>query len=541
MYNNYFYLKRSAKELNNLLQNSVVLDIYTQEKNKLNLHIPSGEYPDRHLIISTNPQSAYLLLKREHHKARKNTINFLNNLLPDKLLGFEIAARDRIIKIIFEKFLLVFIVRGPKTNILFKFNSDKIQSFKKINNRDELINEFAQLDFINPSEPYKLEKTFDDDCELKDIRKAYPNISKDIYENAKILLLTGQNSSLIDAFESTFNEILNGSITIGFDKNKKKVRLIPSVFPDTKNLIYNSSSKSFNEALQNYLSLHFRLYNKIELKKEIEKFLTKDLERIANKLNNLKNRIERGSKETEYNKIGGLLLSNRAVLHKGMEQVSLTDYSSGNTLKIKLDPKKSVQSNIDKYFEKSRDERINYRKSIELFDNTQKRYDYLLSISNKLKNLDDIDELKKIKKELKITASAKMQNDENKHRFRHFLIDSKYHVFVGRDSKENDYLSIKFAKQNDYWFHARGLPGSHVILRLDNPKEPAPKNILKNAASIAAFYSKGKTAGLTPVSYTFAKFVHKKKGMEPGKVLISKEKVLLVKPEIPKNCEQLYE
>ena len=112
---------------------------------------------------------------------------------------------------------------------------------------------------------------------------------------------------------------------------------------------------------------------------------------------------------------------------------------------------------------------------------------------------------------------------------------------MGRDSRENDYLSIKFAKQNDYWFHSRGLPGSHVLLRVENTKEIIPKNILKQVASIAAFYSKAKTAKVAPVSYTFAKFVHKKKGMEPGQVLLQRENVLLVKPEIPKNCEPIFE
>jgi predicted ribosome quality control (RQC) complex YloA/Tae2 family protein len=76
-------------------------------------------------------------------------------------------------------------------------------------------------------------------------------------------------------------------------------------------------------------------------------------------------------------------------------------------------------------------------------------------------------------------------------------------------------------------------------LRVDNPKEGVPKNILGAAAAIAAFYSKAKTAKLAPVSYTLRKYVRKKKGMEPGKVLISKEKVLLVKPELPKNCESI--
>ncbi len=86
------------------------------------------------------------------------------------------------------------------------------------------------------------------------------------------------------------------------------------------------------------------------------------------------------------------------------------------------------------------------------------------------------------------------------------------------------------------FMHARGLPGSHVVLRVDKPKEGIPKNILKNAAQLAAYHSKAKTAKLAPVSYTFGKYVRKKKGMDPGKVLLMKENVLLVRPEIPKNA-----
>ncbi|PKL87114.1 MAG: hypothetical protein CVV23_17000, partial [Ignavibacteriae bacterium HGW-Ignavibacteriae-2] len=130
---------------------------------------------------------------------------------------------------------------------------------------------------------------------------------------------------------------------------------------------------------------------------------------------------------------------------------------------------------------------------------------------------------------------------EDKISYREYVLDNKYRVFVGRDSKSNDLLTVKYAKQNDYWFHARGLPGSHVVLRVDNPKEGIPKNILNNVASIAAFYSKAKTAKIAPVAYTLRKFVRKNKNMNPGQVLLSKESVLLVKPEIPNNAVEIEE
>ena len=151
-----------------------------------------------------------------------------------------------------------------------------------------------------------------------------------------------------------------------------------------------------------------------------------------------------------------------------------------------------------------------------------------------------IEDYNSIMKELKIEDEVKKKDDNDiKSKFRHYLIEKKYHVFVGRDSKTNDLLTLKFAKQNDYWFHARSVSGSHVVLRNENPKESIPKNILKLTASIAAYHSKAKTAGMVPVSYTQKKYVVKKKGMEPGKVALLKEEVLIVEPGINEKCEYI--
>ena len=133
------------------------------------------------------------------------------------------------------------------------------------------------------------------------------------------------------------------------------------------------------------------------------------------------------------------------------------------------------------------------------------------------------------------------QNDEVEIKFKHYLIEKKYHVFVGKDSVNNDLLTIRFAKQNDFWFHARSVSGSHVVLRIENTKEVVPKNILKKAASLAAYHSKAKTAGVVPVSYTFKKYVIKRKGQPTGQVSLLRENVLLVKPEIPVDTEYLTE
>ena len=97
---------------------------------------------------------------------------------------------------------------------------------------------------------------------------------------------------------------------------------------------------------------------------------------------------------------------------------------------------------------------------------------------------------------------------------------------------DNDHLSIKLAKPNDFWFHVRGMPGSHVVLRVEGEKEP-DRETLKRAAAVAAYYSKARNGGGVPVSCTRARYVTKPRGAKPGLVQIRKESILKVHPTLP--------
>jgi predicted ribosome quality control (RQC) complex YloA/Tae2 family protein len=105
-------------------------------------------------------------------------------------------------------------------------------------------------------------------------------------------------------------------------------------------------------------------------------------------------------------------------------------------------------------------------------------------------------------------------------------------VLAGRNDADNDHLSLRMATPNDWWFHVRGLPGSHVILRVPPGRDP-DRNILKQAAAIAAYHSKARQGGIVPVSATRARFVTKPRGAKPGTVQIRKEIVLKVRPALP--------
>lgn len=110
-----------------------------------------------------------------------------------------------------------------------------------------------------------------------------------------------------------------------------------------------------------------------------------------------------------------------------------------------------------------------------------------------------------------------------------YTLPGGWNVFAGRTDADNDYLSVTLARPNDWWFHVRGMPGSHVILQTPPGAEP-DRATLKRAAAIAAYHSKARTAGVVAVSCTRAANVRKPRGAKPGTVQICKEIVLKVRP-----------
>ena len=122
-------------------------------------------------------------------------------------------------------------------------------------------------------------------------------------------------------------------------------------------------------------------------------------------------------------------------------------------------------------------------------------------------------------------------------RWREYELPGGWTVLAGRTEADNDYLSIRLASPRDWWFHARAVAGSHVLLRAREDAEP-DKATLEAAAAIAAWHSKARAGGVVPVSCTLAVNVSKPRGAEPGTVTIRKEKVLKVRPALPASTER---
>lgn len=120
--------------------------------------------------------------------------------------------------------------------------------------------------------------------------------------------------------------------------------------------------------------------------------------------------------------------------------------------------------------------------------------------------------------------------------FREYPVDDDWYVLVGRSDSENDELSLREAKSFELWFHVKGVPGSHLLLRSDTEKKPS-KEVIKKAAALAAYFSKARQAGIVPVIYTEAKNLSKHPRFKAGTVSVKKERTVKVRPQAPETEE----
>lgn len=115
-----------------------------------------------------------------------------------------------------------------------------------------------------------------------------------------------------------------------------------------------------------------------------------------------------------------------------------------------------------------------------------------------------------------------------------YILAEGWTILAGRTEADNDRLSLRMARPNDWWFHVRGMPGSHVVLQVPSGREPS-NAILRQAAAVAAYHSKARAGGSVAVSATRARFVRKPRGAKPGTVQIRRETVFKVRPSLPES------
>lgn len=276
---------------------------------------------------------------------------------------------------------------------------------------------------------------------------------------------------------------------------------------------------------------------------KMEERKSRALNAVKKRIKKVKVRIKKQEKDFEgasragvLKKRGGLILANLHNIEKGQKSVQLEDYFKNppETVTVKLKPELSPSENAQDYFNRYKKAQRGQAVIKERLAMSRDELESLREAKSELEQADtgeDIDSaLRGLEVEIFQGKGLKRKKKDQKSGPRIYELGNGYVALVGRNSKQNEEIAIRKAKKDDVWLHARQIPGSHVVLRIQKPSNPVPDAVLYKAAQLAAYFSQAKESPKAPVDYTRIKNVRKVKGEKAGKVFYTNEKTLFVKP-----------
>ncbi|MBQ9932055.1 MAG: NFACT family protein [Firmicutes bacterium] len=238
-----------------------------------------------------------------------------------------------------------------------------------------------------------------------------------------------------------------------------------------------------------------------------------------------------------YRLCGELLTAALHMVPAGAEKVTVPNYYDGSTMEIALDPRFTPPQNAQRYYKKYAKARTAIREKKLQLEETEEAITYLESVLTFAEQAPTPEAVEEVRQELteggylrrrKVTGKVKPA----KPRPMEFQTSEGFRVLVGRNNKENDHLTFKMAEKTDIWFHTKDIPGSHVILFTEK-REPGEASLFE-AASMAAWFSKGRSSENVPVDYVRVRHVKKPAGAKPGMVIFTDNRTLYVTPKEPK-------
>ena len=537
-------------------KNTIVIGLYGNKTNyALNICIDSSNYRinlTTHSRINPNVAPNFCMLLRKH-------------LIGSYLKNIEMKGLERVVVLnletlnefneIINKKLIIELMGKHSNIILLDENETIIDSIK---HSSKTLSSFRD---ILPNKKYEFPKVDKlDFLSISSFDEFYDIIKSDLQKQTLDKIITDKFNGISTSFINF--HIKNLNINSGNTQDLKKFfnyiveitntdNLKLLTLKDNQNIIKdyvldltkeNKDILSLNFFLDDY---YFSKENDEDFKSyrnSILKLILDTLKKYNKRLENICIKLSECDKMDKYKLYGELLTSNLYKFNgKNLDSVSIENYYDNNNLiDIPLDKKYTININAKNYFKKYNKlknalEIVSKQKQETLSD-----LNYLESIVYELENSSSISDVQDIFEEIsendlfKKDLTKKQKNKVKKQKskvtsFNPIVYEVEgFKVYVGRNNKENDMLTLKFADKNDIWFHTKDIHGSHVILKVNNQKDNIPDSILYKCAQIAVQHSKGKDSYNVPVDYCKVQYVKKPNKAKPGMVIYSTNKTLYV-------------
>ncbi|MBL7994894.1 DUF814 domain-containing protein [bacterium] len=544
---NYHTLHRWVQEVEQDIAGSKIIEIFSQSKDVLSIGIVTVSREKCAIEVSAETGLAHITLRRGYHRKAKNSADLFKEIANQKIEGLRLDSFDRIIHItlvdeselMIELFGAVNVHHVDKMRVVRNsFKNSKLFTGQVLENRPAKdIHRININDFSDFSSHIRTSDEF-----IAKLSEGLGHFNKSL-----AMECLHSESGQIKPYDALQNIILR------LKTEKPRIYWIhdePKLFslihlahysekhPEITEEIFDS----VNEAMQIYVAKKIAFRQK---EKKLQELLR------AIKIRIKKNQSLAASLAEERREAEGFELLERKAhllnlhvpeIRRGMRDITVQNIyvEDQAPITIELNPELTPQKNIEHYFSLSKKMKSSVKKVGDRIRVLNGEVENFTLLKKEFENGETRD-WKKIDKKYdefvhagwlkKISAETRTKIEKEAPTFREFVVPGNWRVFVGQNDTKNDLLTFKFAKSDDYWFHARGVPGSHVVLKRDGRKDNPGKQAIETTASIAAFFSKAKSSSLVPVAYTLKKYVRKRKGSRPGQVIIEREEVVIVPPK----------
>ena len=535
-------------------KNDIVLGLYGKKtKYALSICIDSHFY---RISLTTHPKPNPTKSLNFSMLLRKHIIGYkIKNVITfglERIVMFELEPFDPYDNNI--KYLIVELMGKHSNIILTDKNKIIIDSIRHTNTSN---NSYRN---IFPKEKYYLPKSDKHEIEnIEDFNKFYEIIKQDIkakpIEKAIANNFTGISVNHIKHFIHVLN--INCTSKSDIEKLYSHIKNI-LVEADNCNLSFEQiDDKDYELVISKEASLPFKCNffiddfyyanetnsDFISYRNNILKLILNMLKKYNKRLSNINVKLEDCCNMDTYKLYGELLTANLYKFNsEHLENVEVLDYNINKKVVIPLDKKYTVNENTKRYYKKYN----KLKNALEIVqkqkNKTEQELQYIESIVYELENVTTIEDVHSIyeeisdnvvfktnsKKSISSSKKSKKKTISNCYNPKRFEIKG-YTVLVGRNNKENDWLTTKHASPDDLWFHTKDIHGSHVILKTEG-KINIEEAVLYDCAKLAAQHSKGRDSSNVPVDYCQVKFVKKPNGAKPGMVIYTHNKTLYVNP-----------
>lgn len=291
---------------------------------------------------------------------------------------------------------------------------------------------------------------------------------------------------------------------------------------------------SISEVLNTYYATKNTLTRIRQKSADLRHVVQTALERNRKKYDLQKKQLKDTENREKYKVYGELIHTYGYNLAPNSKELTALNYYTNEEITIPLDPTLTPAENAQKYFNKYNKQKRTFEALTALIQETADDIHYLESISNALDIALTEADLIQIKEELMQTGYVRRKYTKRKEKITsrpmHYISSDGYHMYVGKNNLQNEELTFSFANGNDWWFHAKGAPGSHVIVKTGG--DELPDRTFEEAGRLAAYYSKNRGSDKVEIDYVEKKHVKKPNGSKPGFVVYYTNYSLVIDSDI---------